>query len=184
MGIVPFMFGFAPTFLAPAFNKEVIDGGPDTLGYLMTAFGVGSLIGALTLAPLVATSAARARCCSRQPTSGPSASQRSRCRQALVAAMIFGIFIGVFSSLVGSLNMSVVTLAIKPEIRGRVMAIMMMTHGIMPIGMFPVAAAAEFIGIDVALLLSAVLLAVLDGRDRVVVPGAQEDQQGGTGGEA
>ena len=35
--------------------------------------------------------------------------------------MIFGIFIGVFSSLVGSLNMSVVTLAIKPEIRGRVM---------------------------------------------------------------
>ena len=56
--------------------------------------------------------------------------------------------------------MSVVTLAIKPEIRGRVMAIMMMTHGIMPLGMFPVAAAAEFIGIDVALFLSAVLLAV------------------------
>lgn len=159
MGIVPFMFGFAPTFLAPAFNKEVIDGGPDTLGYLMTAFGVGSLIGALTLARLgdIGGKGKVLFAATYVWAVGVAAFALS---PGLVAAMIFGIFIGVFSSLVGSLNMSVVTLAIKPEIRGRVMAIMMMTHGIMPIGMFPVAAAAEYIGIDVALFLSAVLLAV------------------------
>lgn len=159
MGIVPFMFGFAPTFLAPAFNKEVIDGGPETLGYLMTAFGVGSLIGALTLARLgdIGGKGKVLFAATYIWAVGVAAFALS---PGLVAAMIFGIFIGVFSSLVGSLNMSVVTLAIKPEIRGRVMAIMMMTHGIMPLGMFPVAAAAEFIGIDVALLLSAVLLAV------------------------
>ena len=159
MGIVPFMFGFAPTFLAPAFNKEVIDGGPDTLGYLMTAFGVGSLIGALTLARLgdIGGKGKVLFAATYIWAGGVAAFALS---PGLVAAMIFGIFIGVFSSLVGSLNMSVVTLAIKPEIRGRVMAIMMMTHGIMPLGMFPVAAAAEFIGIDVALFLSAVLLAV------------------------
>ena len=159
MGIVPFMFGFAPTFLAPAFNKEVIDGGPATLGYLMTAFGVGSLIGALTLARLgdIGGKGKVLFAATYIWAVGVAAFALS---PGLVAAMIFGIFIGVFSSLVGSLNMSVVTLAIKPEIRGRVMAIMMMTHGIMPIGMFPVAAAAEYIGIDVALFLSAVLLAV------------------------
>ena len=159
MGIVPFMFGFAPTFLAPAFNKEVIDGGPETLGYLMTAFGVGSLIGALTLARLgdIGGKGKVLFAATYIWAVGVAAFALS---PGLVAAMIFGIFIGVFSSLVGSLNMSVVTLAIKPEIRGRVMAIMMMTHGIMPLGMFPVAAAAEFIGIDVALLLSATLLAV------------------------
>lgn len=159
MGIVPFMFGFAPTFLAPAFNKEVIDGGPDTLGYLMTAFGVGSLIGALTLARLgdIGGKGKVLFAATYIWAVGVAAFALS---PGLVAAMIFGIFIGVFSSLVGSLNMSVVTLAIKPEIRGRVMAIMMMTHGVMPLGMFPVAAAAEFIGIDVALFLSAVLLAV------------------------
>ena len=56
--------------------------------------------------------------------------------------------------------MSAVTLAIKPELRGRVMAIMMMTHGVMPLGMIPIAAAAEFIGIGVALLASAGMLAV------------------------
>jgi len=159
MGIVPFMFGFAPTFLAPAFNKEVIDGGPETLGYLMTAFGVGSLIGALTLARLgdIGGKGKVLFAATYIWAVGVAAFALS---PGLVAAMIFGIFIGVFSSLVGSLNMSVVTLAIKPEIRGRVMAIMMMTHGIMPLGMFPVAAAAEFIGIDVALLMSAALLAV------------------------
>ena len=159
MGIVPFMFGFAPTFLAPAFNKEVIDGGPATLGYLMTAFGVGSLIGALTLARLgdIGGKGKVLFAATYIWAVGVAAFALS---PGLVAAMIFGIFIGVFSSLVGSLNMSVVTLAIKPEIRGRVMAIMMMTHGVMPLGMFPVAAAAEFIGIDVALFLSAVLLAV------------------------
>ena len=159
MGIVPFMFGFAPTFLAPAFNKEVIDGGPETLGYLMTAFGVGSLIGALTLARLgdIGGKGKVLFAATYIWAVGVAAFALS---PGLVAAMIFGIFIGVFSSLVGSLNMSVVTLAIKPEIRGRVMAIMMMTHGVMPLGMIPVAAAAEFIGIDVALLLSATLLAV------------------------
>ena len=158
MGIVPFMFGFAPTFLAPAFNKDVIDGGPDTLGYLMTAFGVGSLIGALTLARLgdIGGKGKVLFAATYIWAFGVAAFALS---PGLIAAMIFGVFIGVFSSLVGSLNMSVVTLAIKPEIRGRVMAIMMMTHGIMPLGMIPVAAAAEFIGIGVALLASAVLLA-------------------------
>ena len=40
------------------------------------------------------------------------------------------------------------------------MAIMMMAHGLMPLGVLPVSAAAEFIGIDTALLLSASLLAL------------------------
>ena len=52
MGIVPMMFGFAPSFLAPVFNKEILDGGPESLGYLMTAMGIGSLAGSLALARL------------------------------------------------------------------------------------------------------------------------------------
>ena len=56
--------------------------------------------------------------------------------------------------------MSIVQLAIRPEIRGRVMSIMMMAHGLMPIGVIPVSAAAEFIGIDVALLGAAFMLAL------------------------
>ena len=158
MGIVPMMFGFAPSFLAPVFNKEILDGDPQTLGYLMTAMGVGSLSGSLLLARLGdigGKGKVMFACCyvwalglvgfALSPT--------------LAVAMAFGIIVGIFGSLVGSLNMSVVTLAIASEVRGRVMSIMMMSFGIMPIGMIPIAAAAEFTGIASALVGSAILLA-------------------------
>ena len=159
MGIVPMMFGFAPSFLAPVFNKDVLDGGPETLGYLITAMGVGSLVGALTLARLgdIGKKGKVLFGASYVWALGLAGFALS---PHLALAMAFGVFIGAFSSLVGSLNMSVTTLAIAPEIRGRVMAIMMMTHGIMPAGMIPVAVAAEFIGIEVALFASAVFLAL------------------------
>ena len=130
-----------------------------TLGYLMTAMGVGSLAGSLLLAwlgDIGRKGQGHVRVLLRL---GVSASLAWRCRPTLAVAVAFGIFIGIFGSLVGSLNMSVVTLAIAPEVRGRVMSIMMMSFGIMPIGMIPIAAAAEFAGIASALLGSAILLA-------------------------
>ncbi len=159
MGLVPMMFGFAPSFLAPAFNKDVLGGGPETLGYLMTAMGVGSLVGALTLARL-GDIGSKGKVLFAASFAWALGLAGFALAQTLLFAAAFGILIGAFGSLVGSLNMSVVTLAIKPEIRGRVMAIMMMTHGLMPLGMIPIAAAAEFIGIGVALFASAVLLAL------------------------
>jgi predicted MFS family arabinose efflux permease len=67
---------------------------------------------------------------------------------------------GLFSSIFGAMNFSIVQMAIRPEIRGRVMAIMMMSHGLMPLGIIPVSVIAEFVGIDVALLFSAAMLAL------------------------
>ena len=159
MGTVPMMFGFAPSFLAPVFNKEILDGNPQTLGYLMTVMGVGSLAGSLALARL-------------GDIGGKGKVMFGGCyvwalgivgyalSPTLILAAVFGIFIGIFGSVVGSLNMSVVTLAIAPEVRGRVMSIMMMSFGVMPLGMIPIAVAAEFVGITAAFLGSAVMLAV------------------------
>ena len=77
----------------------------------------------------------------------------------LAIAMLFGLFTGAFSSVMGSLNMSVVQLVVRPEIRGRVMAINMMTHGLMPLLFLPISALAEWLGIAAALFASGVLLA-------------------------
>ena len=158
MGIAPMMFGFAPSFLAPVFNKEVLDGNPQTLGYVMTAMGVGSLAGSLLLARLgdIGGKGRVMFACCYVWGIGIAGFALS---PTLAVAMVFGVFIGIFGSVAGSLNMSVVTLAIAPEVRGRVMSIMMMSFGIMPIGMIPIAAAAEFTGIASALLGSAFLLA-------------------------
>ena len=56
--------------------------------------------------------------------------------------------------------MSVVQIALPDEIRGRVMAIMMMAHGFMPLGIIPISAVAENYGIGISLALSGGLLAV------------------------
>jgi len=181
MGIVPMMFGFAPSSLAPVFNKEILDGDPQTLGYLMTAMGIGSLAGALLLARL-------------GDIGGKGKVMFGACylwaiglagfalSPSLLIAASFGVVTGVFGSLAGSLNMSVVTLAIAPEVRGRVMSIMMMSFGIMPLGMIPIAAAAEFAGIVPALLASAVLLAISMGALGIWFPELRRIDKGHGGG--
>jgi len=68
---------------------------------------------------------------------------------------------GLVSSIFMSLHMSLVTLIIAPEMRGRVMSVMMMTFGLMPIGALPVAFFAETIGIAISLFGCAVGLAAL-----------------------
>lgn len=159
MGIVPMMFGFAPSFLAPVFNKEILDGNPQSLGYLMTAMGVGSLAGSLALARL-GDIGSKGRVMFAGCYLWALGIVGFALSPTLMIAAGFGIITGAFGSLAGSLNMSVVTLAIAPEVRGRVMAIMMMSFGVMPLGMIPIAGAAEVVGIAPALLGSALLMAV------------------------
>ena len=78
----------------------------------------------------------------------------------LMMAMATGALTGLFGSVFGALNMSIIQLAINPEIRGRVMSMMMMTFGLMPIGVIPISALAEYIGIDVALFCAAIMLVI------------------------
>ncbi len=159
MGFVPFTFGFSASFLLPAFNQDVIGGGPDDLGLMMTAMGVGALGGSLILAKL-GDFGGKGRVmfvCSYLWAISVFAFALS---PNLLVAMAVGSLTGLFSAVFGALNMSIVQLAIKPEIRGRVMSIMMMTHGLMPFGVIPVSTLAEYVGIDVALMFAAAMLAL------------------------
>ncbi|MCZ6888833.1 MAG: MFS transporter, partial [Gammaproteobacteria bacterium] len=139
-------------------NSDVIHGGPDDLGLIMTAMGIGALFGSLTLARL-GDVGNKGRILFVSAYAWAIFLAGFALSETLIAAMVFGAFTGLCGSVMGSLNMSMVQLAIPTEMRGRVMAIMMMTHGLMPLGVIPISAAAEFIGIDVALLISACLLA-------------------------
>src|SRR5690606_25681503 len=47
LGFVPMVFGLTASFLLPAFNQDVIGGGPTDLGLLMGAMGAGALAGSL-----------------------------------------------------------------------------------------------------------------------------------------
>ncbi|HIG42979.1 MAG: MFS transporter [bacterium] len=157
MGFVPFTFGFSASFLLPAFNQDIINGGPDDLGLLMTAMGAGALCGSLILAKLGDFNG-KGRVMFVAAYFWAIALAGFALTGNLFSAMALGAMTGLFSAIFGALNMSIVQLAIKPEIRGRVMSIMMMTHGLMPFGVIPVSALAEYVGIDVALMFAAVML--------------------------
>jgi len=159
MGFVPFTFGFAAQSLLPAFNHDIIKGGPDDLGLLMTAMGVGALAGSLILAR-VGDIGGKGRVMFVTAYLWGISIAAFALTSIEWVAMVFGAFTGLFGAVFGSVNMSIVQLTVRPEIRGRVMSINMMTMGLMPLGIIPISAAAEYVGIDVALLISAVLLAV------------------------
>ncbi|MEJ6514839.1 MAG: MFS transporter [Pseudomonadales bacterium] len=159
MGFVPFTFGFSASFLLPAFNHDIINGGPGDLGLLMTAMGGGALCGSLLLAKL-GDFPKKGRVMFYCAFLWAISLALFAFSNSLHTAMAMGILTGLFSAIFGALNMSIIQLAIKPEIRGRVMSMMMMTHGLMPLGVIPISALAEYIGIDIALMVSAAMLVV------------------------
>jgi MFS family permease len=159
MGFVPMTFGFSITFLLPAFNADIIGGGPDDLGLLMTGAGVGALAGSLGLAR-AGDIDGKGRVLFLTGYLWAIFVAAFALSETMISAMLFGAVAGFCGAVMGSLNMSLIQITVPDEIRGRVMAIMMMAHGFMPIGMIPISATAEHIGIETALLLAGCLLAV------------------------
>lgn len=159
MAFVPMLFGMPLQFLMPAFNQDVLGGGPDDLGWLMGAMGVGALVGSLALARFsdAATNGMVMFGCAFVWAIFMGFFAFS---QTMAWAIPLAVITGGFSSTFMSLNMSMVQLALKPEMRGRVMSIFMMSFGLMPLGAGPMSLMAEYVGIDSALQLSALLLAV------------------------
>lgn len=177
MGFLPMTFGFSVTFLMPAFNADVIGGGPETLGLLMTAAGVGALGGSLLLAR-AGDIGGKGRVMFYAGYLWAIFVGAFALTGNLVGAMFFGAITGLFGAVMGSLNMSVVQIALPDEMRGRVMAIMMMAHGFMPLGILPISAVAERMGIDMALLLSAGLLGLSLVLLRLWIPGLARIDRG------
>ena len=169
MGLIPMTFGFSATFLMPAFNADMLQGDSQMLGYLVASMGIGALFGSLTLARLgdvghkgrlmFLTAYLWAIFIALFAFSG-----------ILWFALVFSALIGLFSSVMGSLNMSVVQLVVPPAMRGRMMAILWATHGLMPLGMIPIGWLAEVWSISFALLTSAILLAGSTYALRVYIP--------------
>jgi MFS family permease len=160
LSIMPFLFGLSINTLLPAFNTDVLSGGPDDLGLLMTAMGVGAIAGSLILANL--------------------GGLRKKGYWLLVTGSVWGVAITLFAlsssypfamlciGLVGfisavnmSMNRSIVQLQVSQEMRGRIMSIDMMSHGLMPLGIIPIGYIAETVSVQAGLATSGVILAVI-----------------------
>jgi MFS family permease len=143
----------------PAFNADVIGGGPENLGLLMSSAGLGALVGSLALAR-AGDIGGKGRVLFVAGYFWAAFVIAFALTRTTPTAMVFAAASGLAGALLGSLNMSVVQLSLPDEIRGRVMSIMMMAQGFMPFGIMPISGIAELVGIHPALLVAGVMLAL------------------------
>ena len=65
-------------------------------------------------------------------------------------AILFGA-VCIFGSIFGALNMSLIQLQAPQYIRGRVISLLIVMSGVMPLAVVPIGGVAEYLGVSVAL---------------------------------
>ncbi len=162
LSIVPFLFGMTLGTLIPAFNQDILGGGPEDLGMLLSALGGGAIVGSLMLAAagdfrrkgawVIGTNFAWAAATFAFGASG-----------GFLAAACAAAAYGWLSSVNMSLNRGLIQVVVEPRMRGRVLSIDMMSHGLMPLGVLPISYIAEVTDVAVALMVSGVVFALAVG---------------------
>ncbi len=169
LSIIPFLFGMPLNTLLPAFNQDVLGGHADSLGILVSAMGGGAIIGSMMMAAmgdmrrkgfwLIVSSLGWAIATGLFGFSGN-----------LAAALLAIASIGLISAWNMSLNRGLIQHAVDSHMRGRIMSIDMMFHGLMPLGVFPISWIAEGYGVGTALVVSGGIFALLIGLAFVLSP--------------
>ena len=150
LSIMPFLFGLTINTLLPAYNTDVLGGGPDDLGKLMAGMGVGAIVGSLGLAKLGGLRNKGFWMFLTCAGWGLAVAWFGNTTSLFWGMFAIGV-VGLISSLNMSMNRSLVQLQVSQGMRGRVMSIDMMSHGLMPLGVIPISWLAEHYSIQVGL---------------------------------
>jgi len=161
------IFGLFPMLLAlpiisflVVFTESVWGVSETALGIMMGSVGVGGIIGSLLVARLGDT--------------------MKRARVMMFAALIFGVFLAgfsispyyyvalpillvsnIFANMSQTLNQTLIQLLADNEVRGRMSSLMMLTVGLTPLGVLPVAYFAEFYGIANTMFVACIMLVIV-----------------------
>ena len=157
LSIYPFLFGLSINTFLPAFSRDVLFGGPDDLGFLMTAMGVGAIAGSLVLAKLGATRNKGYWVLATNALWGIGVAVFALTETFSISLLIIGL-IGFLSAINMSMNRSLVQLQVDQKMRGRIMSIDMMSHGLMPLGVLPIGYIVDNVSIQAGLVTSGILL--------------------------
>ncbi|MBI3971907.1 MAG: MFS transporter [Chloroflexi bacterium] len=138
--------------LLPAFARDHYKIGPEGLGLLMSAMGLGALAGSFAIAArrTVPRKSLVTIVCA-------GAFGLSLCAfalsQWLPLALVFLALAGASSAIYSTLNSTILQEICPDEYRGRVSSVYMVTWGLMPLGALPAGALAELYGAPVTVLL-------------------------------
>ena len=165
--LVCLMFGLVPMFLAMPFQNLLVmlveqtwQVGESGLGILMGAGGVGGVLGSIWIAR--------------------RGDRSERLRLMVVTVIGFALFLALFTqtsvfylallplvlanlcaSAFQTVNNATIQILVDDSVRGRMSSFMMMSFGLTPLGVFPMAVAADHIGAANAILGACVALMII-----------------------
>ena len=160
LSIIPFLFAMPLNTLLPAFNEDILGGGPDQLGFLISYMGVGAIVGSLLTATLSGLRR-KAFWLIASCVAWGAAVTGFGLSPTVWFAVVMITAVGFLSSSNMSLNRALLQLQVEPHMRGRILSIDMMSHGLMPLGVIPISFVAERYDAAVALAVSGGVFAVL-----------------------
>ncbi len=160
ISILPFLFAMPLNTLLPAFNEEILGGHADDLGFLVSAMGAGAIIGSFMMASMGELKNKAAWLIITLIAWGAVTSVFGLTDNYLIAVALIAI-VGWVSSWNMSMNRGMLQMQVEDHMRGRIMSIDMMCHGLMPIGVFPISWIAENYDVGTALAVSGVVLVAL-----------------------
>ena len=160
LSIYPFLFGLSINTFLPAFNTDILKGGADDLGFLMTSMGVGAILGSLLLARFASAPNKGYWVIGSSALWGLTLALFGMIENYILIVILIGL-IGFWSAVNMSMNRSLMQLQVAPSMRGRIMSIDMMAHGLMPLGILPIGYIAEHYAVSHALAVSGMVLLVI-----------------------
>ncbi len=130
--------------LLPIFIADIYQRGPDALGLLVSAMGLGALVGSLVIAAM----GKRRR--GIVLLSGGIISSIALLLLAAIpiylVAVAIMLFMGIGDSVRRSLNQALIMEIVEEKYRGRVISVYALIFGLMPLGVMPASMIAEFFG--------------------------------------
>src|SRR5215468_1250412 len=145
LALGPLSLGMPFTNMMPIFARDVLHGGAQLQGFLLSAFGIGSLLGALVVASIPR--------------------RRAHALPAIIGALVFSLtvfffgsshwvwlsltcafFCGVFMTTYQTQDQALLQLSAPAHIRGRVMSFYLMNRATIPIGTLLAGTLAHYFG--------------------------------------
>ena len=156
-GLLPMLLALPVISLLVVFTESIWNVSETALGIMMASVGMGGIIGSLLVARLGDT--------------------MKRARVMMYSAIIFAIILAgfsmspyyllalpllllanIFANMSQTLNQTLIQLLADNEVRGRMTSLMMLSVGLTPLGVLPVAYFAEIYGIDITMFIACILL--------------------------
>ena len=141
-----------PLFIIPNFNalppiyaKDIFAGGPDTLGMLLSAVGIGGIAGGFVTASLGQLERRGVLQLASLLLLSLSLIAFAF-STALWMALVFMVLAGFFEMIYLTTNTTLLQLSIPDSLRGRVTGIVSLRSGLMPVGAFIAGIGADFVG--------------------------------------